>query len=242
MQLFRGEILRVIDRPTVVKTCSTPFLMIPYMHDKDAFIKAAQEHPECPVAFAHQTFEGAKYENGFFAKDAINAELMPQSQVISGHIHSPAVFGKVWYPGSPRWLSLGDANVERHIHLVDFGTGNVIEIPTMPHLKAIWQVTDTPDGTGETIESLLEGKIKARDQLTINLQGPASWCEKRRKELTGMRPNIRFRTFLTDTKSATVRESEGLSVALQKHCAAYTPKHGTSKQLLNQMMSERIHV
>jgi hypothetical protein len=38
----------------------------------------------------HATFNGARYENGFYAKEALDPDAVPQKRIISGHIHTPA--------------------------------------------------------------------------------------------------------------------------------------------------------
>jgi hypothetical protein len=58
----------------------------------------------------------------------------------------------------------------------------------------------------------------------------------------GRAPSIRFRTFFTDQHSAKVRESEGIAAAFRKHFDAYSPKNGTSKDVLQKMVEERAHV
>ena len=234
MQVHTKQV-RVVDSPVV----DGKTLFLPYYHDLEALVSAAQAHPECDELVCHQTFEGAKYEGGFFAKGAVDQNLVPQKRIISGHIHSPAQLGKVWYPGSPRWFTIADANVERFLYLID--GDNVEAIPTALHCRVQWQLTESP--SDEVLsEQLLGEKTKAGDKITINLQGSRAWCEQRKLTLASFRSGLRFRSFPTDGPQARVKESDGIAVAWKKHCQSFRPKNSTPKDVLLKMAEERIHV
>jgi hypothetical protein len=118
---------------------------------------------------------------------------------------------------------------------VAFSTGQV--------LRRIWQFTDVEgDTTGPSLEELLFRDTKLADRVVVNLQGTRAWCEARKLKVAAARPSIRFRTFFTDQHSAKVRESEGIAAAFRKHFDAYSPKNGTSKDVLQKMVEERAHV
>lgn len=236
-----SEQIRVISEPVELDN----ILFVPYFHDTKELIRAAAEYPESNVLVCHQTFDGAKYENGFYAKEALDPNLLHHSTIISGHIHSPMELGKVIYPGSPRWQTISDANTDRSLWLVDIMPDgrleNSIHIPTNNVLRAIWQITEVAEESGPSTEMLLSAR-KPGDLFVVNLQGPQAWCEQRKLALAGLRPCIRFRTFPSDKKSSQVHESEGVGVAFKKHFDSYRPKNSTSKEVLAKMVEERVHV
>lgn len=237
MQVHRNQI-KVIEEPAVIGRG----LFLPYFHDQQAMLEACRSFPETVEVTCHATFNGAMFENGFYAKEALDPELIPQARVISGHIHTPAHFSKIWYPGSPRWQISSDANIERAIWVEDDSTGTVKSFSTGDVLCRIWQFTDTQgDSSGESLEALLS-RVKQKDRIVVNLQGPRAWCEQRKLATTAARSGIRFRTFFTDQHSAKVRESEGIPAAFRRHFDAYQPKNGTSKDTLQKMVQERTYV
>ena len=62
---------------------------MPYMSDHDKFIKEANKLYDqgARLLVAHQTFQGATYENGFYAPDGIETKDIKFDQILSGHIH-----------------------------------------------------------------------------------------------------------------------------------------------------------
>jgi hypothetical protein len=102
--------IMVVDEPRVVLP---GILFVPYVHDPAEFVQICQQYPEAKTVVCHQTFAGSYFENGFLTPDGVEPNLLPQEQVISGHVHSPQRIGKVWYPGAPRWRTVSDANTER---------------------------------------------------------------------------------------------------------------------------------
>jgi hypothetical protein len=238
MQVHRHQVT-VVDEPTVIDGV----LYLPYFHDQTAFVAAAKAHPECDTLVCHATFNGARYDNGFYAKEALEPDAVPQKRIISGHIHTPASFNKVWYPGSPRWQTTSDANISRAIWVEDDAPGGMgYPVDTGKALRVIWQLTDTEGDEGPSVSDLVEQKVKDGDRVVINLQGAQAWCAQRKRDLASLRPNIRFRTFYTDGHSAKVRESDGVAAAFRKHFDAYQTKHGTSKDVLSKMVEERVHL
>jgi DNA repair exonuclease SbcCD nuclease subunit len=95
--------------------------------NQEAFINLCSQHPD-KVLICHETFQGAQYDNGFYAKDGIDSDLVPNKVIISGHIHTRAKFGKVIYPGSPRWRTMSDANIEKAIYIFDIKKGKIKEV------------------------------------------------------------------------------------------------------------------
>ena len=80
------------------------------------------------VLICHETFQGAQYDNGFYAKDGIEQELIPNETIISGHIHTASKIGKVTYLGSPRWRTMSDANIKKAIYLIEIKDQKIVLI------------------------------------------------------------------------------------------------------------------
>lgn len=220
----------VVDTPRVIDN----ILHVPYMHDRGDFIAACRSSPGQNTVVCHQTFNGAKYENGFFAKDGVDPEDIPQVHVLSGHIHEPQSFGKVTYLGSPRWLGFSDANSNRFINVIEHrADGEPVDIapfPTEGHLSKIFHLIDTP-------ESPATLPVNSRHRYHVDVQGPAEWIDQRRNVFSG---RARLRTQRTDQAVARVRESEGISAALRRFVGTYRPQHGTATAVLERLVNARL--
>lgn len=228
------EHVKVIEKPTVVDNV----LLLPYFSDHAAFVQACVDHSDwCPTVVCHQTFQGSTYENGFYASDGIEPNLVPQENIISGHIHTPQTFGKVFYTGAPRWRTLSDANVERAIWVIEYSGGSVVS--TTPYstgevCRQIRHLVDTP-------ESPIPSSLDPKHQYRVDIRGPAEYVEARKKELAG--PGIRIRTFPTQTSSLNqVRESEGVEKAFAGYLAKFEGKFGTPRETLESLAKERLGV
>jgi hypothetical protein len=211
-------------------------LFMPYYSDREEFVRAANAEGGRTL-ICHQTFSGSKYENGFFAEDGVNPDLLSQETIISGHIHTPQSFGKVTYIGAPRWRTLSDANVERAIWLYEFNEdGRILKqkpFDTSKVCRPIRYVLDTPD---EPFAGTLDPGCDWR----VDVKGPADYVEARKVELSAA--GARVRTFKVNTTTPKVRESEGISQAFRRFMGSYTAKHGTPAEQLSSMARERLDV
>lgn len=211
-------------------------LMLPYVSGQDAFERLCSDNASTTV-LCHQTFEGSKYENGFFAPDGMDPNLIPQKFVISGHIHTPQAFDKVTYIGAPRWRTLSDADVPRSIVLVEFDEqGNVAsrqDYSTGSVCRQICYRLDTP-------EAPIEGGLAAGVDWRVDIKGPADWIERRKKELAG--PGVRIRTFSTTKAAPKLRESQGIGTAFASYLKSHTAKYGTPTGVLEAFAKERLGV
>ncbi len=228
------HVVTVVDRPTVVG----PALCLPYYADREAFVRDAND-TDRKILVCHQTFEGSKYENGFFASDGVSPNLLSHKLVISGHIHTPQGFKvpngpEVTYIGAPRWRTASDANIDRAIVLYDFA-GDAVATPfdTGTICRQIRMITDTP-------KFPVALPLDPRAEWRIDIHGPANWVEARKAELSG--PGVRVRTFPTKSNHGPVRESEGISVAFRGYLRKFQPKFGTPTARLEEMSQERLRV
>ena len=228
--LAHTDQIRVVDGPQVIEGV----LFLPYCSDRQALVDACKKYSECPTVICHQTFVGGEDAGVFFAKDGIDPTSIPQEQIISGHIHTPQLYGKVWYVGSPRWRILTDANIDRAIWSLEFKDGKLVEsqsFSTGDVCKRVWHLIDTP-------EVPISRDFNAKDQYRVDIKGPPAYIEARKKELEY--PGVRIRTFPTQVVNIEVRESEGIGVAFQKFFTRYEPRFGTSREVLDAMVKERL--
>lgn len=206
-----------------------------YQQDQEKFLQLARENPQAGTLVCHQTFKGSQYDNNFYAPDGIDPNLILQKEVISGHIHKPQQFGKIWYVGSPRWRTLSDANIERAIWLVHHDeNGSILEkqaFTTGETCKQIRYLLDTP-------ENPISIQLDPRHSWRIDIQGPQDYIERRKAELAG--PGVRLRTFKTENSVVKVRESQGIEIAFKHYFDQYRPKFSTLKEKLQKMIEERL--
>jgi DNA repair exonuclease SbcCD nuclease subunit len=228
------QVVNVVDYP---RDIVPGVLGVPFYDKSEDLISESNRFSKCKTLLAHQTFTGAKYDNNFYAPDGVDPDLIPQENIISGHIHSPQSFGKVTYIGAPRWRTLSDANIERAIWLYEFdGEGTIVnKIPfsTGTVCRQIKYLQDTPS---QPIDTVLDPGVDYR----IDIKGPADWIEKRKAELAG--PGVKIRTFKTTGTKPVVKESDGIGIAFRKYLEKYTPRFGTDKECLIVLAKDRLNV
>lgn len=210
-------------------------LFCPYT-TRDQLVAWSKEFAACQTLVCHQTFDGSKYDNGFFAGDGVDPADIVQCQIVSGHIHRPQEFGKVWYPGAPRWRVRDDANHVRGVWVLTFTDGKLSareRVDTGDTCRRIFDFEDTPEFPMDELD------ISKKDEFHVTVRGPRAWIEERLPLYKG----CRVRTVATDSAStAKVRESDGVSVAFGKWLDEFQPKHGTDKAVLKQMVGERLGI
>lgn len=225
-----------VEQATMVmrkEYASKGLLFCPYTKG-ETLIEWSKAHPECKTMFSHQTFQGSSYENGFYAGDGVEPDAILQELVISGHIHKPQEFGKILYPGAPRWRTLSDANVDRAIWLFEFDdTGHLLTregFDTSNVCRKIYHLIDTEDAP-------VVVKPNPRHEYRIDSHGSTAWLETRKPVFAGW---SKWRSVKTDPKTvAAVKESEGVDVAFTKWCAAFKPRYGSDPVVLEKMYKER---
>lgn len=226
----------VVDRPRI----ENGILYLPYYDNETEFLAQCEFHRTAHVVVCHQTFKGCLYENGIYAPDGFDLDKVPQPKVISGHIHRPQQFGKLWYPGAPRWRSASDANTARYVYLVDEALLS----------NSAYLYSDKFD-TAEACSALLQYEVTPETALPeipqglarhlFDVRGPRAFIERTVKELKESFPKARVRTFPTDGAAISVKESEGIATAFEKYLGAFKPPFGTDLQLLASMARDRLH-
>ena len=171
------ENINIIDKPTNIDGIG----MLPYYKDKEQFLKDCQELYDNGVTeliIAHQTFTGATYENGFYAEDGIDPEIVPQKAIISGHIHKQQQIGKCDYPGTPKWDKMSDANEDKGIwiytHNKDCSVKSKKFISTKKVVTPIYKIVVN--------EGDEEPKLVKNARNYIEFVGKSAWITKMKKK------------------------------------------------------------
>lgn len=223
----------VISEPTEMDGV----LFMPHFHDAESFVAAARKHSGAHTLICHQTFYGARYENGALAEDGVNLNLIPQKTVISGHIHTPQLIDKVWYVGAPRWRTLSDANTNRAIWYVEIDDeGNITKRVPYDTGKVCRQIYALVDTEEDPVTCALDPQHEWR----IDVHGTLARIEERAAFFKAQ--GAKVRTFKTELAAPKVRESEGIDVAFGNWVDNYRPQHGTDQAVLRKMLKERVNV
>lgn len=196
-----GGVRTIINKPMIIGGIA----YIPYMSDQSAFLKASAELYEqgaTELLVAHQTFTGAKYDNGFYAEDGIEPDLVSQKNIISGHIHKAQQIGKCEYPGTAKWDTMSDANQDKGLTIYEHNEQGGVEsrqlYPTSSIVSAIYKYTFN--------EGDEEPKMKEDARNYIELVGKTAWITKMKKKYKG-KANIKARP--TDRRAVKI-DREGV--------------------------------
>jgi len=215
-------------------------LFLPYFHNTNKFIETCNKlHKETDtnVLICHQTFLGIQYDNGFYSKDGAEPDDLPFKQIISGHIHTPSKFGKVWYPGAPRSRTLSDANVERNLVLLeikeDGSMGQQTLYSTKPVCKQIMHFKDTPESPPQIEDGLNEYRI--------DIYGSEAYILERKAYYKSFR-NVKLRSFASQSSSLMIKESDGIDRAFVNFFKNYEPKFGSIMSQLGELVKTRLKI
>lgn len=194
----------VINNPTIVDNIG----YIPYIHDEEEFLKAAKdlyEQGATKMLIAHQTFNGAEYDNGFYAPNGIDLNSVPQKAIISGHIHKHQEFGKCLYLGTSTWETRSDANQDKGIWLCSHQEDGTLLSKKMIPTKGV-------------VTSIVEAKIKEGDVLPavpngckfyVELIGTTEWIKKTKEHYRG---SAAIKSTYTDTKNSSRKPLGAISL------------------------------
>lgn len=209
-------------------------LAVPWMADGDKFVRTVGD---TKLVFTHMTFNGAKYENGFFAQDGLSPSLCPNTYFVSGHIHVPSRFGNVWYIGAPRWRSASDANTDRHIWSLDVEDGVIVgsqSFSTTGICKSIYRLVDSESEPATPVT------YPQPFRCMVDVHGSEDWVRSRKAYW--IEKGYSVATFIQREKHVQVRESDGIATSLERHTANYRPQFGTPIDHLRKMAAERIRL
>jgi len=223
----------IVDKPKIVDGIG----YAPYTYDHKGFIDIAKKlysKGAQKVIVAHQTFIGAKYDNGFYAPDGIELESIPQEHIISGHIHDRQIIGKCHYIGTPKWDTMSDANKEKAIWYYEHDTDGSV-------LKAV------PISTKDVVTPIVKYTIKEGDGIPelnpkaknfVELVGKTAWIKQAKKKLKG-KAGIKTRPL--DRKKTQIDKEKVMTLIdfLNDH---FEPIDGVTRNQINQFLKEKINV
>jgi hypothetical protein len=229
----------VVDRatPNVLPGVSA----VPYCRTPAEFAAAAAPLVGVtPDLICHQTFDGARYENGFYAKDAVDPTAFGFRRMWSGHIHTRHAFHNVAYIGAPRWRTRSDAGEERFIYVFEHsadGMDPIDAISTSPACRRIWVAVDRPDDPLSVPAGYAPG-----DDLRIDVYGAtAVEVRKRIVSLTTAFTGCRCRPFPDRVaRPSGVTEAVGVEESLTRYVAGWRPPHGSDPQRILEEVRRRV--
>jgi DNA repair exonuclease SbcCD nuclease subunit len=231
MMAYEGiEGVHVVDTAGRYGGC----LLIPYRHHNEDFVNDVLMC-KTKIVLCHQTFDGGKYENGFYAQNGVELKGLEDRWFISGHIHTPQAFANVTYIGAPRWRSLSDVGIERALVLVDLVEDQPPKflklIDTGAYCEKIVHLIDRQ-------EEPLEPSLKPGWKYIVDIHGDEVFIKARRPLWAG----ARVRTFKTRQATKPVSESMGIGKAIQAFMEGYRPKYGTDVVILRGMVAQRLGI
>lgn len=186
-------------------------LYVAYTSDNEKLIHICNQHQSQNTLIAHATFLGATYENNFYADDGIDLTRIPQSRVVSGHIHKTQTVGKCFYPGTPRWLKATDANQDKGIYLFDHkddGSYSYEFFSTKEIVTPIVEISILETSPEEGEKQLLSAKGK----IYVELKGSSEWIAKYKKTL-----DKRYFLKIVPTDSKIVRKAVKKGITLNEY-------------------------
>jgi DNA repair exonuclease SbcCD nuclease subunit len=229
LHLVTKEISKVelIDRPMTPDGSSPTVAAIPYMSSEEEFLaEASRLHAEgaTDLLLCHQTFNGAKYDNGFYAPGGFDLSKVPQKQVISGHIHTAQDFDKCWYPGTPRWENRNDANLEKGVWDVEIN-GGAMSRALISTKDAVTPIVEQIIKEGEEPPPLPYENVK----LYVELVGTSEWIKKTKEKYRGI-ASIKCTPKDTKLKFG----SQGRGMTLEQYLDGYFDTSLVSKAALKE--------
>ena len=96
-------------------------IFVSYCKDSEAFAKELDKYSgNYKYLFCHQDFDGAKYDNSFFAPNGVKTATVQRFEhVIAGHIHRGQQFANIWYPGNAYAMNFNDANMLKSLWILN---------------------------------------------------------------------------------------------------------------------------
>jgi DNA repair exonuclease SbcCD nuclease subunit len=218
--------LDVVSKPKVIGNVA----FAPYTSDPDKFYAWANElHAQgaTQTLCCHQTFEGSKYDNGMYAPSGLDPDKVPQTGIISGHIHTHQEFGKVFYIGTPKWETAVDADKEKGIWYAESDEQGQIDMGQAEFISTAQVVT--PMRRVPLKEGDAEPVLDDRSKYLIELTGSSAWISKEKKKYVEKHA---IKTIFTDSKIRAKRKTsnfDSIGDFLEKE---FVPSEGVSREKL----------
>lgn len=252
---FFNKTINVVDDYMLIgdKCCA-----VAYQHSNAKFaeiVNKVYENENIKTFLVHQTFDGAKYENGFFAKDGVSLDSFPKDvRFFSGHIHSRSTVGPVRYIGSPRWRTMSDIDQEKSLSIINVNEYGQFEewfhYLDNVQRRIMSKTINLVEGFNieEYAKFFSSPKMydKNKDVVHISVHGVKALLDKHLESIEKITKReaggYSIKVVQTDIKEFTnllIKESDGISAAFNKYVEAsvLTLK---DKELLKKLVQERI--
>jgi DNA repair exonuclease SbcCD nuclease subunit len=201
----KNKNLHIIEYPKAIGI----FGYVPYIHESTKFVEICNNLVSmlgARVIVSHNTYQGSKYENGFYAPDGVDPESIGCNLLISGHIHSRQRFRtnsgqEVIYPGTARWDTASDANQPKGIWLVDHDdiTGAILSEEFIDTSHVCSPIVSVQVLEGQELPVIAPGV-----RLSVELIGSSDWITKQKVALKG---KASIKTKITDKAKLESRKS-----------------------------------
>lgn len=214
----RSKGLKIVDEPFI----EGKYGYLPYIHENAKFVEEANKLAElgATVLISHPNYEGAVYDNGSpihnpVRVDSLDGRLL---HLIGGHIHTELELGRVWYTGTPRWLTKSCSNKRKGIWLCTHDDSGQMtskefistESVCRPIYSLIWK-------EGEEKPAIPKGATT-----NLELIGSSEWVTQQKKDL---KDEVSLSSKITDIKKSKTRQSgRSLYEFLSKHYQASPEK------------------
>ena len=219
----------VVDKPMLVDGLA----LLPYYSkeaiwtDKLKSLDASKYH----TIVSHQAYNGFHFENGLLIKDGFS--LVTDKPVISGHIHKSQgkPGGTLWYPGSPRWRYLSDANEVKGVYLVDldgFDTKVLGVMDSAGFCSPIYKFEITKDSPLPVIP---------KGRVTLDIKGSEAFV----KEMVELyKDQCKIRTTIENVKPFYISSQKDVAEALNDYIAKKPPLNGSTQDLVFKEIKSRM--
>ncbi len=207
---------------------------LPWYKDNAEFVRVCRENSNYKRLICHQEFDTAELASGFYSTNGVKLKDIPQTDIISGHIHRSQVIQNenqtLVYVGSPRWLNLADANIEKRLVVYE----NDVPIATIDTSVACSKIEILEDTVAQPLSDDLA--INPLTRYTFDIKGPKEWVAERKAKWGVIG---RVRTYVDREESIKVKESAGIMTAFGEYFRHFSPPNKTDKNVLQTMFMER---
>lgn len=221
--LIKG--VTVVSRPTIIDGMG----FIPYLHSSEEFSKELSSlyQKGCRTFFCHQTFNSARFENGFYAPHGVELDVLPDGVfVVSGHIHQSQMIdsgkSKVWYPGTPRWLTASDANSEKGVWLFDTVTRDTEFLDSSLFIQPFVKVYFNE---GQEAPLFRNDRL---ERVYVHLTGSALWIKKQK---TLLPEGVRVSSSVNEKSSVVDKTKRTEKADIYSFLKTYEPTLVTREEL-----------
>jgi len=214
----------IVDEPKVYKDIA----FMPYTSNSEHFYSSVEllfNMGAENLLICHQTIDGAKYDNGFYAPEGLDQNRIPQTNIVSGHIHTFQEFGKVLFPGTARWETRSDANQNKGIWSLELNEG-IITKQLIPTNTIVTPIIELIIKEGDELPTIQEGT-----KTYIELIGKSEWIKKTKEQYRGV---ASIKTTHKDIKLKLGSMAKGMSI--EEYLDTYFETTLVSKQALKEAL------